>query len=331
MQDTAPAPNDLNPRVLVNLGVATIDGTIPAANLPVGTDSDQVAAGDDNRFPIPLSAAPSRGLEVWIAPDRTDNPTAAKGTYEDPLDGSTRAKFEAALNSLHTNLTIHLLPGTFHTLGAQGAGPMKEGWRVIGAGMDKTTILLDPVPNASNLEQAILGATEQLNAFTLTDLTLDGNIANQPNGLLVHGGGISCVVGTYERVHLLNWGQTPLTINDEAFGISPGADPGLPKIVPPYFRIIDCVVDAPAGNAASMINLGYAGGTVPTDFASGEIRGNIVTGSYTSAGIALAGCFNGVIISGNHVRHCGRGFHQDTLIPNPPAGAVLSIYEKETR
>ena len=276
-----------------------------------GNTAGTIAVGNDNRFPITLAAAPSRGLEVWIAPDRTDG-LPGKGTYEDPFDGSTRAKFEVLLNALPASITIHLLPGTFHTLGSTGAAFLQEGWKIIGAGLNKTTIIIDPLANASAQLLNFFKESSVLNYLQLSELTLDGNIANQPNGLII-GGATQNVTGGFRYVHLKNWGSTPSVTNVEAFGLVISADSGL-NANACNIEITNCVVDPPLGNSSSQLGINYGNPNQPNRFASGRISDNVVTGgNYSGAGIALGGQFSGLEVSRNVVRHCGRGFHQDTV------------------
>jgi hypothetical protein len=92
--------------------------------------------------------------EGWIAA-RADG-QAGTGTAADPLDGSTQEKFDRLLIGLNrakvTNITIHLGPGTFQTLGGTDwrnpddlrdpctGWRMGAGWKLVGAGMNTTTV-----------------------------------------------------------------------------------------------------------------------------------------------------------------------------------------------
>ena len=94
--------------------------------------------------------------EVCIAVRADGQP--GTGTASDPFDGSTQAKFDRLLVGLNqakvTNLTIHLGPGTFLTLGAADwrnpndlSDPctgwrMDAGWKLAGAGLGNTTVKL---------------------------------------------------------------------------------------------------------------------------------------------------------------------------------------------
>ena len=98
------------------------------------------------------SAGAGPGDEMWIAV-RADG-KGGTGRPNDPLDGSTRRKFDAIMNGLYAagrkNVTIHLGVGTFHTLGAyvyvaHDPSPgwvADEGWKILGAGMGNTVLKL---------------------------------------------------------------------------------------------------------------------------------------------------------------------------------------------
>ena len=85
-------------------------------------------------------------INVWIA-KRTDG-VAGTGTQNDPYDGSTAAKLDVLLNSLASKSRVHLGPGTFQTQGyfdgiAAGTGwQPKAGMKIVGSGVDVTTLQL---------------------------------------------------------------------------------------------------------------------------------------------------------------------------------------------
>ena len=314
IQDIANPPVD-NPAVFVNLGVATIDGTIPVENLPVGTDGNSVAAGNDPRFPATLTEVPSRAREVWIAadPNRTE---AGNGTYEDPYDGSTQAKFDALLNALPASIVINLLPGMFSTLGSgQGGNVLKEGWIIQGAGIDLTTVFLNP-QNAGTAQVTHFGFQGgQMHRLELRNLTLNGNVENQPTGALVQAN-MACNVGGFYNVRLSHWGNAQNANGyNEAFGLVLTSGPGNGD-QRAELEIRGCFVDAAIYSGGSCLGINAGG----TGFeASGVIENNVIYDNYTSAAIAMAGCFRGVRVAKNHVAHAQRGFHQDTA-PGPGNG-----------
>src|SRR3989442_12519961 len=68
------------------------------------------------------------------------------GTITDPYDASNAANFDAMMNSLMPNTTVHLDAGVFltkgHADGVSGGWQPKRGMRIIGEGLDVTTIKL---------------------------------------------------------------------------------------------------------------------------------------------------------------------------------------------
>jgi hypothetical protein len=112
--------------------------------------STSARAGDG----VPGRTVAAKGLdhEVWIA-RRTDGQRGA-GTADDPLDGSTRAKFDSIMNGYWKagarNITLHLGAGTFETVGsyvyaAHDPTPgwrADDGWKIVGAGMGNTILKL---------------------------------------------------------------------------------------------------------------------------------------------------------------------------------------------
>jgi len=87
-------------------------------------------------------------INIWIA-YRTDG-VAGSGTQNDPYDGSTATRFDATMNSLLANTTVHLGPASstnpFTTTGfwttsdgSTGSGwQPKPGMRIVGSGIDVT-------------------------------------------------------------------------------------------------------------------------------------------------------------------------------------------------
>ena len=300
---------------------------IPAA--AVASHVDQAAAGhrddrafasfakaEDTRFPATLAAVPGRAREVWIAPDRTDD-LPGKGTYEDPFDGSTAARFDALLVDLPASIQINLLPGLFKTHGSH-AWHWKEGWILRGAGIDLTTVQMEPGPAKPSVPQYCFGVTQPGTRHNeMRDLTVDGNIGNQPDGYVVICGMVASS-GGFWNVHLKNWGGTPSRLALEQFGLMWGADADADH--QSNFTISGCVVD-PATAAAGVGGASMLGciviSSVPQNKGiqvSGVIENNVVTGNFQGdCGIALAGPFRSLRISNNRVRHVVRGFHQDTV------------------
>src|SRR5690242_19950235 len=82
--------------------------------------------------------------EFWVS---TSTNTANLGTLSDPFDASTQPLFDQVMEKMLPNCTIHLLSGTYQTLGTwqarSGGWPqVKSGQRIVGSGIDHTTIHL---------------------------------------------------------------------------------------------------------------------------------------------------------------------------------------------
>ena len=131
--------------------------------------------------------------EFWISPSPV---TATKppmvfpsGSINNPLDGSTAAKFDAAMRSIPPYSVIHLEPGTFEsmgdtTAGGTGWGP-KTGWVIAGGGMRLTTLQFPSnavVSGALNRGHLIKVVSPYLQTnITVRDLTLDCNYQSSLN------------------------------------------------------------------------------------------------------------------------------------------------------
>jgi hypothetical protein len=120
-----------------------------------------------------------RGLanEIWISV-RTDG-NAGTGTADDPFDGSTELKFDALLQSLPANTTIHLLPGLFLTGGGgrtdgHGFG-VKSGWKILGAGTGNTIVKLNSIQTGLLVHGVFVTTGSASDHVDIRDLTLDGN------------------------------------------------------------------------------------------------------------------------------------------------------------
>jgi hypothetical protein len=70
--------------------------------------------------------------EFWISP-QVPALGLLLGTMSNPLDGSTVAKFDAAMLAMPSHALIHLAPGTFQAMGDHGWGPKRDKiWWVAG-------------------------------------------------------------------------------------------------------------------------------------------------------------------------------------------------------
>jgi len=119
-----------------------------------------------------LDAAP---FNVWIAA-RTDGIKGCGTTPGDPFDGSTQSRFDAVMQTIAAQfpgkkVAIHLGPGTFETRGYPNSGgwQIKAGMRILGSGIDVTTIIrlsfVPPKPLSSSFTRT---SPEEEKAFLST-------------------------------------------------------------------------------------------------------------------------------------------------------------------
>jgi hypothetical protein len=146
-------------------------------------------------------------------------PTAARVTF----------LFDKILRDLPSNTRVNLSPGVFQTRGyaPQGVGSWqpKAGQKIVGSGMDVTTIQLvgaavaDQHYHAIGMNLTPSGTTPAtpVDGFEVSDLTIDCNLDNQP----LRGTGqytpVACggvrVFGSHCRIHrvkAINWGSKTL-------------------------------------------------------------------------------------------------------------------------
>jgi hypothetical protein len=172
-------------------------------------------------------------INVFIA-YRTDS-VKGTGTQADPWDGSTSTKFDAIMNSLSANTTVHLGPTTstnlFQTTGfwANSDGSTGSGWqpktgmKIVGSGIDVTTLKLtgaaDPATGTRHyfaIGHALSSST--IDYFEVSDLTIDCNLAQ--TGTKFACGAVR-VLGNHARVRrvkVINWGKK--TAGPDCFVIS---------------------------------------------------------------------------------------------------------------
>jgi hypothetical protein len=132
-------------------------------------------------------AAVVHANEFWISTDATGNfySRGAGGTIDDPLDGSSRTNFDTNMNSLPPDSTIHIMAGTYQTLGNNG-WHIKTGQKILGSGIDVTVVQL--VSRASST--AVIESEGSLTNCEVSDLTCDCNYTGgyySRSGLIIDG------------------------------------------------------------------------------------------------------------------------------------------------
>ena len=126
--------------------------------------------------------------EFWIS---TSTNTADLGTLDNPFNGSTQAKFDAKMTSLPLNCTVHLLAGTYQTLGnSSGGSSLKSGQKVLGSGIDNTVIRLIANAPGNGSSVYVMACGGYCSNNVVSDLTLDCNFNAETiasDGLLLFG------------------------------------------------------------------------------------------------------------------------------------------------
>jgi hypothetical protein len=108
--------------------------------------------------------------EVWLW---TSSSSANLGTLAEPYNASG-TNFDYRMSVIPSNTVIHLLPGTYWTKGTDGSTFgwfFKLGQRILGSGMDRTTVLLTNKSTNANMNVAVLAGA----AKEISDLTVDCN------------------------------------------------------------------------------------------------------------------------------------------------------------
>lgn len=226
-------------------------------------------------------------INVWIA-YRTDG-VKGSGTQNDPYDGSSATKFDAIMNSLSANTTVHLGPATstnpFSTTGfwttsdgSTGSGwQPKAGMRIVGSGIDVTTLKLmgaaDPSGSLKRHYFAIGHAlsSSTIDYFDVSELTIDCNLAQSGTETRIACGAVR-VMGNHartRRIKVINWGKK--ASGPDCFVIAMiTADPASGATAVIDTGIEDCIAIQPAAVTSSPITVFHAG---PKDDSGSSVEG----------------------------------------------------------
>ena len=245
--------------------------------------------------------------EFWIS---TSTNSRNLGTLEDPFICATEPEFDRTMNNFPSNCTVHILPGTYHTLGSgiHAAYALKPGQRILGSGMDATIIqLVTNTPSGNSVMGS--GWPNYVPAgIEVSDLTLDCHYVPGVSGNVTYIGlDLNGTRLTARRVKAVNLVYLDKKVNSEAWGI------GFNSFYTVSFNsegnlIEDCVVsNFIAGTACSAFALN--GGCI-----SGIMRNNRVF--LRPSNLPLI-AFNGanmhdVLVEGNYVNGAAIGFYGDT-------------------
>jgi hypothetical protein len=253
-------------------------------------------------FTLNITAETIVTNEFWIC----NNPdTANLGTLDNPFDGSTRAKFDAIMNLMPPNATIHILAGTYETWGSYD-WQMQSGQKILGSGRDNTVLQLPP-----GTPQYLAGTSVIYTALPLTnaevaDLTVD---CNWHGGGYTYGGiSIDGTGNIVRRVRVIHCGDT-LHTNSESFGI------GLGNATLPVSQgniIEDCEIsEFSGGPGISAITMNGS----PNGYMSGIIRNNVILlpgNPGVSAFGINGGWLSDVLVEGNYVSGALNAVYSDT-------------------
>ena len=255
-------------------------------------------------FTQTLPAATQIPNEFWVS---TSTNTANLGTLSDPFDASSQPLFDKLMAKMPPNCIIHLLSGTYQTFGtwqahSGGWHQVKAGQRIVGSGIDHTTIhLCTPGPGHWFGTPGITTTN-----IEISDLTLDGAGTTNCDGLWLNGDQM-----VIRRVKVVNLTSS----NAEIFPIfilgGPAGSGG--NIHRCEGNLVeDCEVNLPDITWVSAICLGGN----PTNYAGGAIRNNrVFLGSY-KPGLPTAGFNCGyahdLLLQGNYVEGANWAVYSET-------------------
>lgn len=243
--------------------------------------------------------------EFWIS---TNIESQDLGTLDNPFICATEPEFDYTMSNLPPNCTIHILAGTYRTLGCsiRPGYELKAGQKILGSGMDNTIIQLVTDAPSGNF---VMGSVGRAQGIDVSDLTLDCHYIPGVSRNATYGGldlnGRRIAV---RRVKVINLVYLDATVNSESFGIGINSTYGGPFNSDGDI-IEECEVsNFVAGTACSAIALN--GGCI-----SGIVRNNRV---FLQGASATLDAFNGgnmhdVLVEGNYVDGGGTaiGFYGD--------------------
>ena len=240
--------------------------------------------------------------------------------------------------------TIRLGPGRFHTAGITGTArfglQFKDGWKLRGAGVDMTTIVIDPIAQPPNPLSywSVLGGRQNSSANGAThnaevsDLTVDMNVQAHSTNPGVRFGAV--LLGGHNtrisRVKVINWGST---IDVEQFLLVINQhDGGVWTEIMTNCVIEDCIIGPPApvalkgGTSAICIVSNPPDESTPGPgwIRDAEIRGCFVNGVETvrvTGGIGKPRYFNALGM-GSTVR----GRIRDNIVTNITGPSSAACY-----
>ena len=199
-----------------------------------------------------------------------------------------RFLFDEAARVAPEGATIHIGPGVFQTRGSGPGLSTPPGWRprsgqkIIGSGMGATTLKLVGAPIASVHYYAIGTDFEYLDAFEVSDLTVDCNVEGQTSRFIATGA-VGLIGGgrhiRIRRVRAINFGTRTAAGYVENFPLFAVAALGTDS----YDLVFeDCIAEWPAHN-------NYWNSTVIVVGGGENPRGDGV--AYYARGCAIRNCY----------------------------------------
>ena len=270
--------------------------------------------------------------DVYIA-IRTDGAPGA-GTEEDPYNGgkllptldtdkppvvlANATTFDTLMNALPAGVTIRLGSGIFCTRGypASTGWKPKSGQRIVGSGMDATTLLVcNGQASARTVAIGVDLSTVFLQGFEASDLTIDCALSYSYSGHNANAsvGGVA-VTGTHvflRRIRLKNFGNQGTGVACYGLSAATAYQPNHP-----YNCLIEeCLVQEPGGansNPVVCLHVGSATGTGILSYHTAcAIRNCWVDCSdatFTKEYQAISAMFGkGTIVEGNRIYNCKNG------------------------
>jgi hypothetical protein len=208
--------------------------------------------------------------EFWIS---TNTSSENLGTLDKPYICATEPEFDNTMSNMPPNCTIHILAGTYQTLGFYQGFSLQTGQKILGSGIDVTVIQLDT--NAQSGSSVMGGPTDSIlgTEIEISDLTL--NCEGTSSGNTTYGGlqlyGDRMAVRRVKVVNLVGY-------TSESFGIGINASAGAQVMDSQGNIIEECEVSnfvAETSEASCSAITLDAGGTT-TSAISGIIRNNRV-------------------------------------------------------
>jgi hypothetical protein len=256
-------------------------------------------------LPRQVIAATQFTNEFWMSTvPSTNSGGYGAGTLEDPWDGSTQARFDYVLKNLFPpNATLHLLAGTYSTLGSayQGDWNVQTGQRILGSGIDNTIVRL--ATNTPDNTWVFACRPAAGTNMEIADLTCDANYTSGTN--TVHGVALAGSKNAVRRVKVINLHyKSPHPQQSESWGIVIGSHWSANQ--PSEGNVIEeCEVSQIHGDGTSgIVMIGKPAGA-PT---YGVVRNNRVLFNKRHQAIGISNC----LLEGNYVEGAGVGVYVDT-------------------